>query len=35
MEAWNTPGYHSVDAMLEAVELDAVVVLLPHDIHLK
>jgi predicted dehydrogenase len=32
---WNTPGYNSVEQMLDKVVLDAVVVLLPHDIHLE
>jgi predicted dehydrogenase len=35
MQEWNIPGYNSIDAMLDAVPLDAVVVLLPHDIHLE
>lgn len=32
---WNVPGFNSVDKMLDEVKLDAVVVLLPHDIHLE
>jgi predicted dehydrogenase len=35
MTEWNVPGFNSIDAMFDAVQLDAVVVLLPHDIHLK
>jgi predicted dehydrogenase len=35
MQEWNTPGYNSINTMLDSVELDAVVVLLPHDIHLE
>ncbi|HEX8547369.1 MAG TPA: Gfo/Idh/MocA family oxidoreductase, partial [Cytophagaceae bacterium] len=32
---WNVPGYSSMEAMFAEVALDAVVVLLPHDIHLE
>lgn len=32
---WNVPGYHSAEQMLDHVALDAVVVLLPHDVHLQ
>ena len=32
---WNVPGFNSVDKMLDEVQLDAVVVLLPHDVHLE
>jgi predicted dehydrogenase len=35
MKEWNVPGYTSIESMLNAVELDAVVVLLPHDVHLE
>ncbi len=34
-QEWNVPGFDSIDAMFAAVALDAVVVLLPHDIHLE
>lgn len=31
---WNVPGYASIDKMLDCKELDGVIVLLPHDVHL-
>ena len=34
-EEWNVPGFQSFDTMLDEVDLDAVVVLLPHNIHLE
>lgn len=35
MKEWKVPGFTDIDRMLDAVKLDAVVVLLPHDIHLE
>jgi predicted dehydrogenase len=32
---WNVPGFNAIEGMLSAVDLDAVVVLLPHDMHLE
>lgn len=34
-QEWGVQGFISMDDMLEKVDLDAVVVLLPHDIHLE
>lgn len=34
-KAWGVKGYTSVDGMLDSEGLDAVVVLLPHDVHLE
>jgi predicted dehydrogenase len=35
VKEWNVKGFNSIDKMLNTVELDAVVVLLPHDLHLE
>jgi predicted dehydrogenase len=32
---WNVKGFNSIEKMLDATDLDAVVVLLPHDIHFE
>ncbi|MFC2126388.1 Gfo/Idh/MocA family protein [Bacteroidota bacterium] len=34
-EEWDVPGFLSMDEMLTAIEIDAVAVLLPHNIHLE
>lgn len=34
-EEWGVPGFESLDLMLDSVQLDAVVALVPHNVHLK